>query len=98
MPTRTPLNAVSCSAFFTLLNRHVKLGFESPVIEQDYKRLSRAELTVWNEQHPAPKKAGDEFERTLTRWLAEGGSVPGANATLSRENSFQPRIDANERE
>lgn len=58
-------NAVTRSAFYTFLNKHFKLGQEAPVIEQDYEPLTREQLTVWNDEHPAPKLTGDEFERTL---------------------------------
>ncbi len=58
-------NAVTRSAFYTFLNQHFKLGFEAPVIEQDYEPLTREQLTVWNDEHPAPKLTGDEFEREL---------------------------------
>ncbi len=64
-------NAVSRSAFFTWLNRHFKLGLAEPVIERDYQVLKREELTVWDEQHPAPKAAGPAFERQLLRWFHE---------------------------
>ncbi len=58
-------NAVSRSAFFTWLNHHFKLGQTEPVIERDYQRLSREQLTVWDAQHPAPKAADPDFERGL---------------------------------
>ncbi|MES2594327.1 MAG: acetylxylan esterase [Verrucomicrobiota bacterium] len=64
-------NAVTRSAFYTFLNKHFKLGLPSPVIEQDYEPLTREQLTVWDEQHPAPKAKGPEFERTLLKWLAD---------------------------
>ena len=64
-------NAVSRSAFYTWLNRHFKLGFQEPVIERDYQVLKPAELTVWDDQHPAPKAAGPDFERQLLRWFHE---------------------------
>jgi dienelactone hydrolase len=60
-------NAVSRGAFYTWLNRHFKLGQKEPVIERDYEPLARAQLTVWNEQHPAPKAADPDFERKLLR-------------------------------
>src|SRR4051812_36567239 len=62
-------NAVSRSAFYTWLNRHFKLGQKEPVIERDYEPLKREQLTVWDEQHPAPKAADPEFERQLLRQL-----------------------------
>lgn len=64
-------NAVSRSAFYTWLNQHFKLGQTAPVIERDYEPLSRPQLTVWDDQHPAPKAADPEFERQLCRWLHE---------------------------
>src|ERR1051326_4423315 len=64
-------NAVSRSAFYTWLNRHFKLGQKEPVIERDYEPLSRDQLTVWNDQHPAPKAADPNFERRLLRQLHE---------------------------
>lgn len=63
-------NAVSRSAFYTWLNRHFKLGFKEPVIERDYRRLTRDELTVWDEQHPRPPD-GPDFEKKLLRWFTD---------------------------
>jgi len=62
-------NAVSRGAFYGWVNRHFKLGFKEPVVERDYQPLTRDELTVWNAEHPAPKAADVEFERSLTRWF-----------------------------
>jgi hypothetical protein len=63
-------NAVSRSAFYTWLNRHFKLGFKEPVIERDYRRLTRDELTVWDERHPKPPD-GPDFEKKLLRWFTD---------------------------
>ena len=62
-------NAVSRSAFYTWLNRHFKLGQKESVLERDYEPLKREQLTVWDEQHPAPKAADPDFERQLLRQL-----------------------------
>src|SRR6185369_8310492 len=62
-------NAVSRSAFYTWLNRHFKLGQKEPVIERDYEPLQREQLSVWDDQHPAPKAADPDFERQLLRQL-----------------------------
>ena len=64
-------NAVARSGFYTWLNQHFKLGVKTPVIERDYERLSRADLTVWDAQHPAPTADDADFERRLLRWLKE---------------------------
>jgi hypothetical protein len=63
-------NYVNRAAFFGFLNKHFKLGLEDPVVEEDYVRLTTAEMTVWDDMHPKPP-SGDEFERKLTRQLAE---------------------------
>jgi hypothetical protein len=60
-------NAVSRSAFYGWLNRHFRLGFKEPVIEGDYGRLGRAQLSVWDAAHPAPRAADPDFERALVR-------------------------------
>jgi dienelactone hydrolase len=78
-------NAVSRSAFYGWINRHFKLGFTEPVIERDYPRLKRAELTVWDSEHPAPKAADPEFERSLLRWFHEDAQKQLAEAASSPE-------------
>ncbi len=64
-------NAVARAAFYTWLNRHFKLGAKEPVVERDYERLKRADLTVWDDKHPAPKADDADFERRILRWLHE---------------------------
>ena len=64
-------NAVSRSAFYTWLNQHYKLGQTAPVIERDYEPLARAQLTVWDDAHPAPKEKGPEFEKKLLAWFTQ---------------------------
>ena len=60
-------NAVSRSAFYTWLNRHFRLGHAEPVVERDYRRATRAELSVWDDKHPSPKAGDLGFERALLR-------------------------------
>ncbi|MCY2991420.1 MAG: acetylxylan esterase [Planctomycetota bacterium] len=60
-------NAVSRQAMYHWVNEHLKLGLPTPIVEQDYPRLTAKELTVWDEQHPKPA-GGDEFERGVLRW------------------------------
>ena len=64
-------NAVSRSAFYTWLNRHFHLGQKEPVIERDYQRLTRAQMTVWDADHPAPAAADAGLERELLHMWAE---------------------------
>lgn len=78
-------NAVSRSAFYGWINKHFKLGQSDPVIERDYPRLKRAELTVWDAEHPAPKAADPDFERGLLRWFHEDAQKQLAQAASSPE-------------
>src|SRR5437773_2078063 len=78
-------NAVSRSAFYGWLNRHFKLGFKEPIVERDYQRLTRDELTVWDGQHPAPKAADPDFERRLLEWFHQDAQRQLADAAKSPE-------------
>ncbi len=59
-------NYVSRTAMYHWFNRHLKLRLAEPILEKDYTRLSREELTVWNAAHLRPK-GGDSFEKKLLR-------------------------------
>ncbi len=63
-------NAVSRAAMYSWLNRHLDLGLAEPIVERSYERLTRAELSVWDDKHPQPKGA-PEFERRLLQWLSD---------------------------
>jgi dienelactone hydrolase len=78
-------NAVSRSAFYGWLNRHFRLGFKEPVIERDYARLTRDQLTVWDAAHPAPKAADPEFERALLRLWHDDSQQQLTKALASTE-------------
>lgn len=60
-------NYVSRAAMYSWLNRHLELGGEDPIVEPAYERLSKEELTVWNDAHPRPP-GGPDFERQLLAW------------------------------
>lgn len=65
-------NHVSRTHMYQFVNRHFGLGFPSPVLESDFDRLSREEMTVWTGSHPAPSgdQVGDSHEKTLNQWWA----------------------------
>jgi dienelactone hydrolase len=63
-------NYVNRGLMYNWVNEHFKLGHESPIVEEDFKRLSQDELTVWNSEHPKPE-GGFEFEKKLTKTLYE---------------------------
>src|SRR2546426_4747848 len=80
-------NAVSRSAFYGWLNRHFNLGFQEPVIERDYQRLTKEEMSVWDAQHPAPKADDPDFERKLLQWFHDDAQRQIAEAAKSAERS-----------
>ena len=59
-------NYVSRGAMYEWMNKHLKLGANEPVVEEDFVPLSRTELSVWDEQHPKPP-GGEDYERSLLR-------------------------------
>jgi len=61
-------NYVSRAAMYEWLNEHLRLGLPSPIVEQDYHRLSARELTVWDQDHPRPE-GGAAFEQRLLQWI-----------------------------
>jgi dienelactone hydrolase len=64
-------NYVSRAAMYGWVNKHFQLGLPEPIVEEDYPRLERAQLTVWDAEHPQPK-GGEVFERQLVRyWHAD---------------------------
>jgi dienelactone hydrolase len=77
-------NYVSRAALYGWLNRHLSLGLKEPVVEQDYPRLSREQMTVWDAQHPAPP-GGPEFEKKLVAWLTQDAQKQLKEAQKSPE-------------
>ena len=59
-------NYVSRSAMYHFLNEHLGLGLQTPIVEEDYPRLSRSQLTVWSNGHKRPN-GGEAFEKTLLK-------------------------------
>lgn len=78
-------NAVTRSGFYTFLNERFRLGLEAPVIERDFEPLSRSELSVWDDAHPAPPSGDPAFEKRLLRWLADDADAQMTAATATAE-------------
>ncbi len=55
-------NFVSREVMYQWFNKHLQLGLEEPVIEEDFQPLSVAEMSVWDAEHPKPASGGD-YER-----------------------------------
>ena len=62
-------NYVSRAIMYSWFNKHMKLGLPEPVVEEDFKLLSKEEHAVWNKKHPEPA-GGDNYERDLMKQLA----------------------------
>jgi hypothetical protein len=61
-------NAPSRAAMYGWFNRHLGLGLpEHALVEKDFRRLTRDEMTVWTAEHPAPTgdAVGPAFEKRL---------------------------------
>jgi len=63
-------NYVSRAAMYHWLNKHFGLGFEEPIVERSYRRLTPEKLSVWGDQHPRPEN-GPDFEWKLLQWLTD---------------------------
>ena len=80
-------NYVSRAVMYQWFNKHLKLGLEEPIVEEDFRPLSVAEMSVWDAKHPAPP-SGEEFERGFApaddrrQPPADGGPRPNDEASL----------------
>ncbi len=64
-------NYIARATMYQWMNRHLELGLDDPVIEQNFVPLTDAETSVWNDEHPRPTNVGIEHERTVCRWFDE---------------------------
>lgn len=62
-------NYVTRATMYQWMNRHLNLGLDDPVIEQDYEPLTTAETTIWGGEHPAPTNVGIEHEKSICKWF-----------------------------
>ena len=63
-------NYVSRAVMYLWMNKHLKLGLAEPIVEEDFKPLSKAEMSVWDDEHAKPR-GGDDYERSLVKWITE---------------------------
>jgi len=54
---------------YDFINRYFELGLSPPIDERDFTFLTETDLTVWDDEHPAPEQRGNEVEKAVTRWL-----------------------------
>jgi dienelactone hydrolase len=77
-------NYVSRAAMYTWFNKTLRLNLPEPIVEEDYRRLTREEMTVWDTNHPSPS-GGPEFERLLLRQLNDDAMRQLSDAARSRD-------------
>lgn len=63
-------NYVTRAVMYQWFNKHLQLGLDEPIVEEDFRPLTPEEHAVWNAAHPEPA-GGDDFERSLTKQMAE---------------------------
>jgi hypothetical protein len=66
-------NYPSRAAMYEWMNKHLRLGQPSPIVEKDFKPLTIEEMSVWTGEHPKPAgdNIGDAYERKLLRQMTE---------------------------
>lgn len=80
-------NYVTRGLMYNLFNRHLELGLQEPVVEPDFRPLTPAEWTVWNDEHPKPQ-GGDDYERELLDWMDKQSRKQMARLTPGDEKSL----------
>ncbi|MEE2937975.1 MAG: alpha/beta hydrolase family protein [Planctomycetota bacterium] len=68
-------NYIARATMYQWMNRHLNLGLDDPVIEQDFAPLTDQETTVWDEEHPSPSVVGIPHERAVCRWFDQQASA-----------------------
>ncbi|MFP6668687.1 MAG: alpha/beta hydrolase family protein [Pirellulales bacterium] len=81
-------NYESRKTMYAWFNRHLQLGLTEPIDEEDYEPLTPGEYTVWNDQHPKPA-GGDDYERSLTKYLGETSDKQMAALAPKNATSLQ---------
>ena len=81
-------NYVSRATMYDWFNKHMQLGLNSPIIEEDWEPLTSDEHGVWNSEHPKPE-GGEQHERALTKYMAEQSDKQIAAMMPRDSNSMQ---------
>jgi hypothetical protein len=80
-------NYVTRAMMYRWFNRHLKLGLEEPIVEEDFRPLEGDELTVWDDAHPRPQ-GGPDYERALTQWMDDESNRQLADLTPTDAESL----------
>jgi dienelactone hydrolase len=79
-------NFVSRSAMYDFVNRHLKLGLDEAIIEKPFRRLTRKELSVWDDDHPRPADDPTFEKRLLGRIRGDAQKQLAALAPRNAES------------
>ena len=63
-------NYVSRALMYGWFNKHLGLGLEEPIVEEDWPPLTEEEWSVWSSEHPRPADDPD-YERSLLRYMTQ---------------------------
>jgi len=80
-------NYVSRAMMYEFFNQHFKLGMTSPIIEADFKPLTREELSVWNKKYPAPP-SDEQSEIKILHTLAKNNAAQIERLTPKDQTSL----------
>ncbi|MFC1634906.1 alpha/beta hydrolase family protein [Planctomycetota bacterium] len=80
-------NYVSRALMYSWFNKHLALGLEEPVVEEDWPPLTKEEWTVWNDEHPRPVDDPDH-ERSLLGYMTRESDRQIAALTPSDTKSL----------
>lgn len=84
-------NHVNRVVMYGFFNRHFRLGFKEPILEQDFELLSKEQLSVWDDQHPAPSGSdlGDSHEIALLKMATEDTEKQMAKLIADNDSELQ---------
>jgi hypothetical protein len=63
-------NYVTRGLMYSWFNRHLQLGLEEPVVEEDFEPLTPAEYSVWDADHPKPA-SGEDVEVAFLKAMSD---------------------------
>ena len=83
-------NYVTRATMYTWFNRHLKLGLQDPIVEEDWEPLTDAEKTVWDNDHPAPHTDAN-YEPALLQVMAKQSDAQIATVSpTSQKTTVEP--------
>ncbi|MEO2045467.1 MAG: hypothetical protein ABGX16_02710, partial [Pirellulales bacterium] len=82
-------NFVTRATMYGWFNKHLKLGLQNPIVEEDWQLLTSAEQSVWNDEHPAPQVDAD-YEPELLEAMARQSDAQIAAISPDVKSSMEP--------